>query len=532
MLITSHKITKALGLGLSALLLLNGCTSSSNNAHRITIKGSVIENTALVAAKVFITDSTGKEFVATTDANGNYLLTAENISAPLLIAAVANGDPADCTGNDKPRPICLAAVVTAPLAGTATINLNPLTDKAASDVARALELTGAQQLINTKNPTPISAQMLTEANNNVRSGFKDALALSGVKDPANFDPVTYQINSGDKVSHIFSLIHHNRNYDSPTGEAGSTILTDISFRPIVSLTPEGYYEPFDLQRADAEYKHITSAKTRIFLVGDSTSAVYELYRYPRHGWGQKFDEQIKDGATVVVDGSRAGRSSRDFYNGRWFAQMEYLIQPGDYVFINHGHNDQNCDAIKPGRGGIDVKNLCTYPNDAQGNKQFPAGRPEMSFQNSLERYIGIARAKGAIPILFTPTTRIKNAKGEQTTPVVHNHYIKPNSSKDYLFTGDYSQTIKDTAKANQVPLIDLESVSIAFANSVGEPGWRNYWLVVDPVKYPYYANGMGGSTEIPDGTHFQEKGAEVIAQLVAKEIKKNPELKALAEKLK
>jgi lysophospholipase L1-like esterase len=329
------------------------------------------------------------------------------------------------------------------------------------------------------------------------------------------------------------LIHHNRNYDNNTGKTGHTSLTDFSFRPITGLAANGAYEPFDLQRARTEYQQVKNAKRRIFIVGDSTSAIYEQLRYPRMGWGQALAAQFtSDSEIQVIVGSRAGRSSRDFYNGRWFSQMDYLIQAGDYVFINHGHNDQNCDGSKPLRGIADVKNLCTYPNDADGKPQYPASPPELSFQHSLERYINIAQARGAHPIMFTPTTRIKNAAGEQTTPVVHSHLTRQNATKGYLFTGDYTATIKTTARLHKLPLIDLEATSIDFANKAGEPGWRNYWLVVDPSINPFYANNVAGSTGMPDGTHFQKNGAEAMAKLVVDAIKQNHQLNELAKALK
>ncbi len=328
-------------------------------------------------------------------------------------------------------------------------------------------------------------------------------------------------------------MHHNRNYHNDTGATGHTTLTDISFRPIVGLAGSGSYEPFDYARAQQEYQRLVAAKTRVFIVGDSTSAMYEKLRYPRAGWGQLFREQFApDSGIVVVVGSRAGRSSRDFYNGRWFAQMEAFIQPGDYVFINHGHNDQNCDSAKPLRGQADVKNLCTYPNNAQGQMQFPEGQPELSLQKSLERYIAIAQAKGAQPVLFTPTVRIKNAKGEQTTPVVSSHLTQATAGKNYRFTGNYTQTIKDTARAHQLPLIDLEKRSIDFANYLGDPGWKDYWLVVDPAINPYYAQGVAGSTQAPDGTHFQERGARAMAELVAAELRSNAVMAPLSHELK
>lgn len=520
-------------------VLLTGCqttatTSTFTSSSSSQLTGIAFEQMPLANAKIELIDSQGKQLQTTTDESGHYALSLNGITAPLLLSVVADGNAEDCNKNSVLRPICMAAVIEALPANQQQVgNINPLTDRIVSDLAVAQGFIGPQQWVNSKTIQSLSSAQLQIAQEELRRGFKKALQQAGIKDVNHFNPATYPMQENDGLAELLSLLHHNRNYDNNTGETGHTTLSDINFRPIVGLKAEGVYETFDFDRAQQEQQKILSAQKRIFIVGDSTSAVYELLRFPRMGWGQALAAQFKPESNVqVIVGSRSGRSSRDFYNGRWFAQMESLIQPGDYVFINHGHNDQNCDSSKPVRGAADVNNLCTYPNNSEGQPQFPAAQPELSFQHSLERYITIARERGAKPVLFTPTTRIKNAQGQQGTPVVHSHFTKQNTNQGYLFTGDYTQTIKDTATANAVPLIDLEAASIQFVNGLGTDEWKNYWLVVDPALNRFYANGVAGSTQAPDGTHFQKNGAEAMAELVAREIKTNKELKNLAKDLK
>jgi lysophospholipase L1-like esterase len=98
--------------------------------------------------------------------------------------------------------------------------------------------------------------------------------------------------------------------------------------------------------------------------------------------------------------------------------------------------------------------------------------------------------------------------------------------------GNYSQTIQDTARANHLPLIDLEARTIAFANAHAHD-WQNYWLVVtDTAKYPWYATQTAGTPTAPDTTHFQEAGARAVAAMVADGLRETPELSALAKWLK
>ncbi len=524
---TINQILSSAALALS----LSACQSFNNTT---LVSGLVYERTPLANAQVSLRDASGKVFITETNALGIYSIKVHGLSYPILASAVAKGKSEDCAKNSRLRPICLAGLVNQPPTDKNVIaNINPLTDRIVSDIAVSKGFLGPQQWVNSASVGAVDPGVYSDALAVMRAGFSTALTSVGITNAREFDPATFSMTDANPVTEIFSLLHHNRNYENNTGETGHTSLTDFSFRPIVGLAPSGAYETFDLDRARKEYLQAKNAKTRIFIVGDSTSAVYEQLRYPRMGWGQALAAQFKpDSGIQVIVGSRAGRSSRDFYNGRWYAQMDYLIQAGDYVFINHGHNDQNCDSSKPLRGPADVKNLCTYPNNAAGNPQFPNNQPELSFQHSLERYIKIARERGAHPVMFTPTARIKNANGEQTTPVVHSHLTRQNATNGYLFTGDYTDTIKTTAKLHHLPLIDLEAASMRFANKAGEPGWRNYWLVVDPVINPFYANNTAGSTQVPNGTHFQKNGAEAMAKLVANEIRKNPELVELQQQLK
>ena len=104
-------------------------------------------------------------------------------------------------------------------------------------------------------------------------------------------------------------------------------------------------------------------------------------------------------------------------------------------------------------------------------------------------------------------------------------------SGGYAFVGDYSQTVRDTARANNVPLIDIEAATIAFANA-HQNDWKNYWLAADPVRWPWYATQSAGTLSRPDTTHFQEAGARAVAGMVASGIKAQPALRTLAEKLR
>ncbi|TLV19162.1 rhamnogalacturonan acetylesterase [Klebsiella indica] len=513
------------------------CTFATTAQASTLLQGVVLAETPFRGAQVNIVDSNGMKLSTQTDNTGRYSLVIDSLRPPLALSAKAAGTATDCLHNDKLRARCMASLLLSVKKDSAnTANITPFSDRLVSEVAGELGYIGPQQWIEQGRPADLRPELLTAPLTNFRRGMEKAFIALGTES-ARIDPIKTPIIPGDAMTTVLSVINHNRGYDNNSGEAGTAILTDSAFRPIVGLKNSGPWEPFDLNQALQDKARIATATKRILIVSDSTAATYEVSRLPRMGWGQVFQNRfLADSGVVVLNGARAGRSSRDFYNEGWYQQMGRYLQPGDYVFIAHGHNDQNCNGNKPIRGAADVRNLCTYPNDANGKPQYPQGHPELSFQHSLERYIKIARDKGAIPVLFTPTTRVKNAAGKtafQHGPqdvVVSSHHTQSNPG--YLFSGDYIATIKQTAERNQVPLIDLEQATIDFANAHPND-WMDYWLAVDAndPRYPWYKTQKSGIRTHPDTTHFQQKGAEAVAEIVARRIRQTPQLQELANKL-
>lgn len=517
----------------SLILATLGCLPATSQAVT-QLSGIVLAEAPFSHAQVTITDRQGKSQIVHADSAGRYRADIQNMQAPLLLSA-QSVEGESCLRNDVPRARCMASLLLdLQPEGENIANITPFSDRMVSEVAEQFGYPGPQQWVINGLTQDVSAENLAAPLTNFRQGMAAAFANLG-EDVQQINPVTTPITTGDGTSAILALINHNRNYDNNTGQAGRVTLTDSAFRPIVGLLGAGPWEPFDFKRAVQDQKAMLNAKTRIFIVSDSTAASYEVSRFPRMGWGQVFAaEFVPDAKVAVVNGARAGRSSRDFFNEGWYQQMVPYLQPGDYVFIAHGHNDQNCNGARPTRGLADVTNLCTYPNDEKGQPQYPEGAPEMAFQHALERYIQLAREKGAIPVLFTPTTRVKNAQGKtafQTGPddkVVSSHFTP--AKPGYAYSGDYIATIKQTAAANQVPVIDLEKMTIDFANRHADD-WMDYWLAVDEQRYPNYKHQTSGTRANPDTTHFQQKGAVAVANMVAEGIRQTPELRDLANQL-
>ncbi|KAI1814455.1 carbohydrate esterase family 12 protein [Poronia punctata] len=81
---------------------------------------------------------------------------------------------------------------------------------------------------------------------------------------------------------------------------------------------------------------LEAVATTIYLCGDSTMARAGANDGATDGWGQYFG----DYATVpVVNKAIGGRSARSYWNEGRFQEVADLVQAGDVVVIEFGHND-------------------------------------------------------------------------------------------------------------------------------------------------------------------------------------------------
>ena len=188
---------------------------------------------------------------------------------------------------------------------------------------------------------------------------------------------------------------------------------------------------------------------------------------PARGWGMYVQERCNSSVTVNNLAAN-GRSTKTFIEeGRW---AKVLALKPDYVLIQFGHNDSHAKGRKES-------------TDADGN-----------YQEYLRQYIREARGAGAVPILITP--------------VMRRTYTEDGRFDDNL--QPYADAMKSVAKAEQVQLIDLHSLSRACYENVGEADIQTL------------------ASEADDRTHFNEKGARAVADLVLGELPKvAPKLAAL-----
>jgi lysophospholipase L1-like esterase len=211
---------------------------------------------------------------------------------------------------------------------------------------------------------------------------------------------------------------------------------------------------------------------RIFLVGDSTMADKPLVDNPEHGWGQVFPMFFSRNVQII-NYARNGRSTKSFLaEGLWKNVYEQL-QPGDYVFIQFGHNDEK----------------------KEDTARFAAPRPD--FKNNLRKFIFEARKKSAVPILLTPVTR-RDFDTQEVFIGTH---------------GEYPAVMKELALEEHVPLIDMFEKSKSMVSSLGDKRSKAYYLAgVKQHEFRLWNKKR-------DNTHFTRKGAMLMASLAAAGIK-------------
>ena len=210
----------------------------------------------------------------------------------------------------------------------------------------------------------------------------------------------------------------------------------------------------------------------VYLVGDSTMANKPLEDNPERGWGQLFP-QFFDEALTIENFAKNGRSTKSFIQeGLWQKVLDKL-KPGDYVFIQFGHNDQK------------ISDTNRY------------AEAHTTYKQNLIRYVNESRAKGANPVLLTPVNR---RKFDNDGKFVDQH-------------GDYPSVVREVAAQMDVPLIDLHKKSEKVFSELGEEKTKEIFLWIPPDKYKSLPNGK------TDNTHFSETGAILVASLVVEGIK-------------
>ena len=110
---------------------------------------------------------------------------------------------------------------------------------------------------------------------------------------------------------------------------------------------------------------------------------------------------------------------------RRLAKLLSVMKPGDYLFIEFAHNDQ-----KPGGNHVD---------------------PYTTYQEQVRYYINEARKRGGKPVLVTSTAR--------------RAFDESDKIKNTLL--EYPDAMRQLAKEENLPLIDLNAMTKVFYETLG-----------------------------------------------------------------
>ena len=219
---------------------------------------------------------------------------------------------------------------------------------------------------------------------------------------------------------------------------------------------------------------VASSFTTIHLMGDSTMAEKDLKGgNPERGWGMMFQNFV-DSTFRVVNYAQNGRSTKSFIDRGLWDKVYNALQPGDYVFIQFGHNDAKAD---------------------DPERYAPAFG---AYQDNLRTFIRGAREKGATPVLLTPLAR---------------RWFK-NGQLDRNCHTDYPAAMKQVAEQEGVTLLDITTKSLDWLEGLGDEASKAYFMI---------------STGKDDNTHTIARGARKVTELVCEAVRE--QIPAIGEHL-
>lgn len=192
----------------------------------------------------------------------------------------------------------------------------------------------------------------------------------------------------------------------------------------------------------------------LYLAGDST--VTDQPNEPAASWGQMIPRFLKP-EIAVANHAESGETMKSFISGLRLAKILSQMNPGDYLFIQFGHNDSK--------------------------KQWPQTYVEAqtTYKAYLRALTAEVRLRGATPVLVTSMQR-RTFDGQGK--IVNSH-------------GDYPQAVREIAAEENLALIDLDRASTTFYEALG------------PLRAPLAFNADG-----KDATHHNNYGGYELAKAV------------------
>lgn len=222
-------------------------------------------------------------------------------------------------------------------------------------------------------------------------------------------------------------------------------------------------------------------KPTIYIIGDSTVKNANVDTW---GWGTLLPEFFDTTKVNINNQAMAGRSTRTFVKeGRWKRVLD-MLQPGDYVLMQFGHNDgSKPDTTHAGyRGvlrGIGQDSVILHWKDGTDEIVYTYG-------HYLRKFVDEARAKGATPIILSMIPRNEWKDGKV---VLANH--------------DFGLWAQQVAEEKGATFINLNQITADKYNAMGPEKVKAF--------FPH------------EHTHTSKEGARINAASVVEGIKMSKE---------
>jgi lysophospholipase L1-like esterase len=215
---------------------------------------------------------------------------------------------------------------------------------------------------------------------------------------------------------------------------------------------------------------ITPAKdpVTIFLAGNST--VVDQDDDPWASWGQMFPRFLKPGI-AVSNQAESGLSLGSFLSSGRLKKVMSMMKPGDYLFIEFGHNDQK--------------------------EKGPDDGAYRSYSERMRLFVTEFRSKGGIPVIVSPANRRSFGEDGKITNSL----------------GDYPDAAKTVAKEMNVPFIDLNAMTKILYESLGTENSKKLFVIYPANSFP------GQKDALNDNTHFNSYGAYELTKCVIEGIR-------------
>jgi lysophospholipase L1-like esterase len=214
----------------------------------------------------------------------------------------------------------------------------------------------------------------------------------------------------------------------------------------------------------------TRPSITVFVAGDST--VTDQTNEPYAGWGQMLP-RFFDANVAIANHAESGLALFSFERQRRLEKILSVMQPGDYLFIQFGHNDQKSKSENAG--------------------------PFTSYKSDLKMFVTAVRNKKGLPVLVTSMERRRfDGEGKPTATLA-----------------DYAEAVRQVGKEENVPVIDLNAMSLQLYSALGEEHSKKAFAFYPAETFP------GQTKELKDNTHHNNYGAYELARCVVEGIKSN-----------